>query len=222
MPYLTVRETLRFAAALRLPASVSEEQKALIVEQTIMELGLKDAADTLVGGPFRKGISGGEKRRWVLRSSQRVLKDLELTLTLLQAIDWMYPGDLASSVGIRRAHDGIGFLLCFPASRDPLSSRETWTFCHSLHPPASFPSFPSGSCSIILTPSSKPFPDTSLSLPSSPKSRFSPAGQSFTAGVPSTCSPISERKVTNLQCTRILLISWSTYALFHSACLESF
>lgn len=69
LPYLTVRETLHFAAALRLPASVSSEQKDLIVEQTIAELGLKDAADTLVGGAFRKGISGGEKRRLVFRLS---------------------------------------------------------------------------------------------------------------------------------------------------------
>lgn len=35
----------------------------MIVEQTIDELGLRDAAETVVGGPLRKGISGGEKRR---------------------------------------------------------------------------------------------------------------------------------------------------------------
>lgn len=35
------------------------------MEQTISELGLTMAADVIVGGPFRKGISGGEKRRWV-------------------------------------------------------------------------------------------------------------------------------------------------------------
>lgn len=35
----------------------------MIVEQTLDELGLRDAADTVVGGPLRKGISGGEKRR---------------------------------------------------------------------------------------------------------------------------------------------------------------
>jgi hypothetical protein len=34
----------------------------VIVEQTIDELGLRDAAETVVGGPLRKGISGGEKR----------------------------------------------------------------------------------------------------------------------------------------------------------------
>lgn len=63
MPFLTVRETLNFAAALRLPKSVSAATRTAIVEQTITELGLADAADVVVGGPFRKGISGGEKRR---------------------------------------------------------------------------------------------------------------------------------------------------------------
>ena len=50
------------AAKLRLPASLSNEVIAVIVEQTIDELGLRDAAETVVGGPLRKGISGGEKR----------------------------------------------------------------------------------------------------------------------------------------------------------------
>ncbi|KAK4686772.1 hypothetical protein P7C73_g3345, partial [Tremellales sp. Uapishka_1] len=60
---LTVRETLTYAARLRLPPSLSAETIRLIVEQTIDELGLRDAAETVVGGPLRKGISGGEKRR---------------------------------------------------------------------------------------------------------------------------------------------------------------
>lgn len=63
LPYLTVRETLSFAANLRLPASVSQEMRGVIVEETIAELGLKEAADVIVGGAYRKGISGGEKRR---------------------------------------------------------------------------------------------------------------------------------------------------------------
>lgn len=63
LPFLTVRETLTFSAALRLPRSVSQETRDRIVEQTITELGLADAADVIVGGAGRKGISGGEKRR---------------------------------------------------------------------------------------------------------------------------------------------------------------
>nr|GAT46077.1 predicted protein [Mycena chlorophos] len=63
LPHLTVRETLKFAAALRLPKTVERDAVLQIVEQTIEELGLKECADTVVGGIFRKGISGGERRR---------------------------------------------------------------------------------------------------------------------------------------------------------------
>ncbi|KAJ7226045.1 P-loop containing nucleoside triphosphate hydrolase protein, partial [Mycena pura] len=63
LPYLTVRETLSFSAALRLPKTVDQNAARQIVDQTIEELGLKECADTVVGGIFRKGISGGERRR---------------------------------------------------------------------------------------------------------------------------------------------------------------
>jgi len=33
------------------------------VEQVILQLGLKDAANTLIGDDNRRGCSGGEKRR---------------------------------------------------------------------------------------------------------------------------------------------------------------
>lgn len=58
-----VYETLSYAAALRLPASVSAQTRRQIVDQTIQELGLSHARDTIVGGIARKGLSGGEKRR---------------------------------------------------------------------------------------------------------------------------------------------------------------
>ena len=63
LPFLTVRETLRFAARLRLPASRSAADKRAVVEALILELGLKDVADTRVGGQRVRGISGGEARR---------------------------------------------------------------------------------------------------------------------------------------------------------------
>ncbi|KAJ6569618.1 P-loop containing nucleoside triphosphate hydrolase protein [Mycena capillaripes] len=63
LPHLTVRETLTFSAALRLPKTVDNNTVRQIVDQTIEELGLKECADTVVGGVFRKGISGGERRR---------------------------------------------------------------------------------------------------------------------------------------------------------------
>lgn len=58
---LTCRETLMFAADLKLDKP--KEEKAQIVDQLILELGLKDCADTLVGDSTHRGLSGGEKRR---------------------------------------------------------------------------------------------------------------------------------------------------------------
>ena len=63
LPYLTVRETLRFSAGLKLPTWMSEEEKANRAEDVMLKMGLKDCADVLVGDELLKGISGGEKRR---------------------------------------------------------------------------------------------------------------------------------------------------------------
>ncbi|KAN0070025.1 P-loop containing nucleoside triphosphate hydrolase protein [Elaphomyces granulatus] len=63
MPSLTVRESLRFAAGLRLPSWMSAEDKARRAEEILLKMGLKDCADTLIGDDLIKGISGGEKRR---------------------------------------------------------------------------------------------------------------------------------------------------------------
>jgi ABC-type multidrug transport system ATPase subunit len=63
LPTLTVRETLYFAACLRLPAWMPKDEKIQRAESVLQKLGLKDCADTLVGSNLIKGISGGEKRR---------------------------------------------------------------------------------------------------------------------------------------------------------------
>ncbi|KAI0460601.1 hypothetical protein F5B21DRAFT_498539 [Xylaria acuta] len=63
LPSLTVRETLRFAAGLRLPAWMSKREKRQRAEEVLLKMGLKDCADNLVGSDLVKGISGGEKRR---------------------------------------------------------------------------------------------------------------------------------------------------------------
>ncbi|KAI0122433.1 P-loop containing nucleoside triphosphate hydrolase protein [Daldinia grandis] len=63
LPSLTVRETLRFAAGLRLPAWMSKSEKYQRAEEVLVKMGLKDCADNLVGNELVKGISGGEKRR---------------------------------------------------------------------------------------------------------------------------------------------------------------
>ncbi|CAN9465310.1 unnamed protein product [Alternaria alternata] len=63
LPTLTVRETLTYAAQLRLPSSVDEKERKQLVEEVILELSLKEAADTRIGNHAHKGCSGGEKRR---------------------------------------------------------------------------------------------------------------------------------------------------------------
>jgi ABC-type multidrug transport system ATPase subunit len=63
LPTLTVRETLMYAASLRLSSSTSKERQHL-VEEIILELGLKECANTMVGdGGSYHGCSGGERRR---------------------------------------------------------------------------------------------------------------------------------------------------------------
>lgn len=60
---LTVRESLVYTALLRLPASMSSQDKEARADEVLAELGLADAGDTLIGNWFLKGISGGQKRR---------------------------------------------------------------------------------------------------------------------------------------------------------------
>lgn len=63
LPTLTVRETLRYAAELRLPPPTTPEEREQVVQNVILELGLKECADTRIGNNVHKGCSGGEKRR---------------------------------------------------------------------------------------------------------------------------------------------------------------
>lgn len=60
--HLTVRGWLQFAAGLRQhgESSASKREEA---ERVIMQMGLKNCADTLIGNNFVKGISGGQRRR---------------------------------------------------------------------------------------------------------------------------------------------------------------
>ncbi|XP_065616155.1 ABC transporter G family member 14 isoform X2 [Quercus suber] len=62
-PHLTVTETLFFTALLRLPNSLTQDEKAQHVENVITELGLTRCRNSMIGGPLFRGISGGEKKR---------------------------------------------------------------------------------------------------------------------------------------------------------------
>ncbi|NWU71812.1 ABCG2 protein, partial [Pterocles burchelli] len=63
MGTLTVRENLKFSAALRLPKTVKEQERNERVNQIIKELGLSKVADSKVGTQFIRGVSGGERKR---------------------------------------------------------------------------------------------------------------------------------------------------------------
>lgn len=58
---LTVRETLAFAS--RLSTSRAAADRVALIDGLLSSFGLREQADTLVGTPLRKGISGGQKRR---------------------------------------------------------------------------------------------------------------------------------------------------------------
>ncbi|KAF6253780.1 P-loop containing nucleoside triphosphate hydrolase protein, partial [Scenedesmus sp. NREL 46B-D3] len=60
---LTVWETLGYAAALRLPRGTSAAQRGERVEASLLALGLSKCRHTIIGGFFRRGISGGERKR---------------------------------------------------------------------------------------------------------------------------------------------------------------
>ncbi|KAG6672692.1 hypothetical protein I3842_16G072200 [Carya illinoinensis] len=60
---LTVRETISYSAQLRLPDKMPWSEKQALVESTIIEMGLQDCADTVIGNWHLRGISGGERRR---------------------------------------------------------------------------------------------------------------------------------------------------------------
>lgn len=58
-PYLTVRETLTFAATLRL----GQTDVPKVVDSILTQTGLSKAADTIVGDDKIRGVSGGERKR---------------------------------------------------------------------------------------------------------------------------------------------------------------
>ncbi|KAF9564210.1 hypothetical protein EC968_004604 [Mortierella alpina] len=71
LPYITVRETLQIASDLRFPSTIPQQEKKHVVDDLILELGLKGCADVLIGDAYAsesgtggtRGISGGERRR---------------------------------------------------------------------------------------------------------------------------------------------------------------
>ncbi|XP_017418219.2 ABC transporter G family member 1 [Vigna angularis] len=62
-PMLTVEETLMFAAEFRLPRTLSKSKKNARVQALIEQLGLRNAAKTVIDDEGHRGVSGGERQR---------------------------------------------------------------------------------------------------------------------------------------------------------------
>lgn len=60
---MTVKEAILQSALLRLPKSVTAEEREYRVNEIIEVLHLGQASNTIVGSPLKKGISGGERKR---------------------------------------------------------------------------------------------------------------------------------------------------------------
>ncbi|KAF2494725.1 ATP transporter [Lophium mytilinum] len=60
---LTVKETLYFAAKLALPSSITKRERIIKINALVTAFGLQGQADTIIGTPIQKGLSGGQKRR---------------------------------------------------------------------------------------------------------------------------------------------------------------
>lgn len=59
----TPREAITFSAKLRLPRITTDHEIDELADRMLAELGLKDCADTHIGGSLINGISGGERKR---------------------------------------------------------------------------------------------------------------------------------------------------------------
>lgn len=61
--YLTVKETITYAARLRTPESVSRREIDDKVQMVMKMLGIDHVQDRKIGSEFVRGVSGGEKKR---------------------------------------------------------------------------------------------------------------------------------------------------------------
>uniref|UniRef100_A0A7S1THM9 Probable ATP-dependent transporter ycf16 n=1 Tax=Compsopogon caeruleus TaxID=31354 RepID=A0A7S1THM9_9RHOD len=60
---LTVEEQIRFSAYLRLPKSMTNDERETRVNETIQELGLSRVRNSQIGNEIIRGVSGGERKR---------------------------------------------------------------------------------------------------------------------------------------------------------------
>jgi len=114
---LTVRETLRYAALLKLPRIMTRKQKLQQVENIIQELRLTQCAETIIGGHFVRGVSGGERRR------------VSIGIQLLTNPSILFLDEPTSGLDSTTAHNVVATLLTL--------SRKNRTIISTIHSPRS-------------------------------------------------------------------------------------
>ena len=82
---LTVRQTMYFAAELRLIESMTLEEKDQRINEVLAMMGLEAVADTLVGNESVRGLSGGQ------------LKRLSIAVEIIHYPDIMYLDEVSPS-----------------------------------------------------------------------------------------------------------------------------
>ena len=73
LPELTVEESLRFAARIRLPVDVPPEDRQAAVNRVLIELGIEPIRAQRIGDPERRGVSGGQRKR--VNLGQEIVSD---------------------------------------------------------------------------------------------------------------------------------------------------
>src|ERR1041385_624993 len=75
--HLTIGENLQFAAAIRAP-HLSRRDRMRRLEAKLIELGLSERRDAVVGSPEKKTLSGGERKRLNIGLDMIVMSDVYL------------------------------------------------------------------------------------------------------------------------------------------------
>ncbi|XP_060678259.1 uncharacterized protein LOC132808835 isoform X2 [Hemiscyllium ocellatum] len=60
---LTLRDTLMYQAHLKLPSTMKQHEKEKIVTSLVEELDITKCYNTIIGDDFKRGLSGGERKR---------------------------------------------------------------------------------------------------------------------------------------------------------------
>jgi len=116
---LSVRQTLLYTARLRLPSSLSREALVERVDAVIQLLGLTHCQHTQIGGPLKRGLSGGERKRTSIGIELLTTPSLVMADEATSGLDATIALRLLLTLRDWSTASGCGFLMSIhqPASR---------------------------------------------------------------------------------------------------------